>query len=229
MSTDHNVSPFNTVPAAIVALVVVIAGAELVFSLAQMGLIGRYQGGDDLRMMALQTYAFSGEIFDMMLERGEFPPSQLLRFVSYGFVHISFTQMIFGAVLTLALGKMVAETFGQVQALVLFFGGLICGALAYALLLNDSVPLFGAFPGAYALIGAYTYILWVHYGHLGENQYRAFTLIGGLCVFHLVFGVVFGASNLWVAELGGFAAGMFLSVPLSPGGWARLMQRMRQR
>lgn len=229
MQFDHDASPFNAVPPAILLLAAAILVPELVFLAAQNGLIGDYRGGGDLRQFALQKYAFSGDIFSLMVQRGEFPPNQLMRIVTYGFVHGSFTHMAFAGVFTLALGKMVAEVFGQVQALALFLAGLVCGALAYWLALDDPFPLFGAFPGAYALIGGYTYILWVHLGHLGESQYRAFGLIAALLLIQLVFAMLFGGTNDWVADIGGFLAGLFLSVPLSPGGWRRLRNRLRQR
>ncbi|QDC11346.1 rhomboid family intramembrane serine protease [Oceanicola sp. D3] len=228
MDWDHNASPFNAVPPVVLALVGLMGAAELWFMLSQAGIVGNTRGGDDARIFALQRFAFSGEIMGMMVERGEYPASQLMRTVTYPFVHGGFTHMLFAAVFTLALGKMVGEVLGQVAVVVLFFAGTVAGALAFWLLAGGGA-LYGAFPGAYALIGGYTYILWVHYGHMGESQYRAFTLIGVLLVFQLVFGVLFGAGNDWIGDIGGFFAGLFLSVPLAPGGWQRLMARLRRR
>ena len=153
----------------------------------------------------------------------------MMRFVSYAFVHVSFTHMVFAGVFTLALGKMVGDIFGQVAVAAIFFAGVIAGAVAYWLIAGDPAPLIGGFPGAYALIGGYTYIMWVHLGHVGESQYRAFLLIGILLAFQLLMSLMFGGGADWVADIGGFFAGLFLSVPLAPGGWARLKQRIRRR
>jgi membrane associated rhomboid family serine protease len=45
----------------------------------------------------------------------------------------------------------------------------------------------------------------------------------------LVFGVLFGGSWDWVADVAGFAAGFLLSFLVSPGGFARLLDQIRQR
>ncbi|MCO6383774.1 MAG: rhomboid family intramembrane serine protease [Vannielia sp.] len=228
MDWDHNASPFNAVPPVVLALVGAMFAVELWFVLSQSGIVGATRGGDDARIFALQRFAFSGEIMSLMVERGEYPPAQVMRVVTYPFVHGGFTHMIFAGVFTLALGKMVGEVLGQVAVAVLFLAGTVAGAMAFWLLAGGGA-LYGAFPGAYALIGGYTYIMWVHLGRMGESQYRAFSLIGVLLVFQLVFGVLFGAGNDWIGDIGGFFAGLFLSVPLAPGGWRRLMERMRRR
>ena len=67
------------------------------------------------------------------------------------------------------------------------------------------------------------------YGVAGENQYRAFTLIGLLLAIQLVFGALFGSSNDWVAEVSGFAVGFAISPLLAPGGFRRVLDRLRQR
>jgi membrane associated rhomboid family serine protease len=45
----------------------------------------------------------------------------------------------------------------------------------------------------------------------------------------LVFGLLFGSSAEWVADLAGFAIGFALSTVLVPGGWSKLVKRLRQR
>ena len=90
-------------------------------------------------------------------------------------------------------------------------------------------PLVGGFPSVYGLIGAYTFLLWVRFGAMGENQYQAFTLIGFLLGIQLVFGVFFGSTSDWVAELAGFAFGFVLTPALVPGAFRRFLDRVRQR
>ncbi|MBT0955896.1 rhomboid family intramembrane serine protease [Alphaproteobacteria bacterium KMM 3653] len=229
MYQDPNASPFNALPKAVIVLAAAIFAVELYFMAGQAGLIGNTRGGDDLRILAIQDYAFSGQLLDYMIRTGQFPAEHLLRFVTYPFVHFSFTSMIFAAVFVLALGKMVGEAFGNVAVCVIFFVASFVGALVYGLLLNDPRPLVGGFVGAYGLIGAYTFILWVGLGRTGQNQMQAFTLIGALCAYQLIFGVIFGASNDWVAEIAGFLTGGALPMVLSPGGRAALLAQIRRR
>jgi membrane associated rhomboid family serine protease len=226
MGNDQNISAVNPLPPVVAALFLVILGIELLFQLGTRGLVGG-PGAVGWRLEAIQTYAFSGDILDWMRETGQWPPEQLFRFLSYPFVHTSFTHALFVGVFLLAMGKMVAEVFGSVAFLVVFVVSGIGGALAYGVLLDDPVPLIGGFPPVYGLIGAFTYMLWRSLSTVGANQARAFTLISFLMGIQLLFGLLFGGNNDWVADLAGFATGFGLSFFVSPGGWARLRSRIR--
>lgn len=229
MHQDPDASPFNALPRVVVLLAAAIFGAEMLFVLAKSGLIGGSRGGDDWRVFALQRFAFSGDIFKWMIETGRWQPEHLLRFVSYAFVHFTFTHMIFVVVFVLALGKMVGEAFNAVAVLLIFFGATVVGALAYGLILNDPRPLVGGYSGAYGLIGAYTLILWIGYGAVGANQYRAFSLIGMLLAIQLIFGLFFDVGNDWLAEIAGFITGFATAALLIPGSFGRLVAKMRDR
>ena len=226
MSSEPNASPVNPLPPLVVVLFLIIVGVEAAFSLGAQGVIG---GAEAVgwRLWAFQSYAFSGDIFDWMVETSRWPPEHLLRFFSFSFVHASLTHAAFAGVILLAMGKMVAEAFGQWRMLALFVLSGAGGALVYAVILNDPVPLVGAFPNVYGLIGGFTFLLWRNLEELGQNQYRAFTLIGFLMAFQLVFGLLFGAQNDWVADASGFVVGFGLSFVLSPGGWGRVRERIR--
>ncbi len=227
MSTPHNESPVNPLPPVVVALFLVMAGVELAFVLGSRGLIGG-PGAVGWRIEAIERYAFSGQILDWMLATGQYPPEHLMRFVTYPFIHASFTHAMVGAVMLLALGKMVGEVFGAIATLAIFVLSSIGGALAYGLILDTPVPLIGAFPPVYGLIGAFTYLLWVKLGEMGAQQIRAFSLIGLLLGLQLIFGLLFGSTNDWVADLGGFVVGLSLSLFLVPGGWTKILSLVRR-
>ena len=129
----------------------------------------------------------------------------------------------------LALGKFVGEVFSPAATLATFFLSSVFGALVFGLILDGAVPLIGAFPGIYGLIGAFTYILWLRLGQAGEDQLRAFQLIGFLLGLQLIYGLLFGAGVQWIAELAGFAAGFGMSTVLAPGGFAALLAKLRER
>ncbi|MEN8658188.1 rhomboid family intramembrane serine protease [Marivita sp.] len=228
MTHPHNESPLNPLPPVVIALFLVIVGLEVVFNLGARGLIGGPQAVG-WRLGTLERFAFSAEIFAWMRESGRWPIEHVMRFVSYPFVHASFTHALFAGVMLLALGKMVGEVMGSLAVLLLFFVSAAGGALVYALLVGSSTPLIGAYPAVYGLIGGFTYLLWLRLGQLGEKQMRAFTLIGFLLVIQLIFGLLFGANAEWVADLAGFVIGFAMSTLLVPGGWAKLVDRLRQR
>lgn len=163
-----------------------------------------------------------------MLQNGRFPEEHLIRFVTYGFVHGSFTHALFAGVMLLALGKFVGEVFNQWATLVLFIGSSVAGAALYGLLVSGAQPwLAGAFPGVYGLIGGFTYLMWLKLGQMGAQQARAFSLIGILLALQLIFALLFGGSSEWLADIGGFAFGFMLSFFLSPGGWAKIRAKIR--
>jgi rhomboid protease GluP len=225
---DHNVSPFNALPPVVVALAVVIAGLEGMFQLATSGFLGG-QGGVGWRLAAMQDYAVLDEVADWMLANGRFPPDQLLRFLTYPLIHGGFVHAAFVVVFILAIGKMVAEVFSPLAFVAIFWVSAVFGALAYVLFLDSPFPLIGGYPGVYGLIGAFTFLMWVDAGMRGENQLRAFGLIGALLAIQIVFGVIQGDFGNVVADLAGFVAGFLLSFIVSPGGWQRALNRLRQR
>ncbi len=218
--------PVNPLPRVVIALFAVVMGIEALFSLGAQGIIGGPQA-IGWRLGAIQGYAFSAEIFQWMLANGRWPGEHLARFVTYPFIHGNFTHALFAGVMLLALGKFVGEVFRGWAVLAVFFGASIGGAAVYGLLAASPIPLLGAFPGVYGLIGAFTYLLWLRLGQEGGPQIRAFTLIAFLMGIQLVFGILFGGSRDWIADLSGFVFGFGLSFVVSPGGFARLREKLR--
>lgn len=226
MDPQQPQAPVNPLPPVVILLFLALVLPEAIFTLGETGWLG--PDGIGWRLAVTQDYAFSGDLFDWMLANGRWVPEHLMRFVTYAFIHTSFTGTLFASVLMLALGKLVAEAMGQVAALVLFFGGSVFGALIFGLLLNDPTWLIGGFPGIYGLIGGYSFLLWQKLGDAGQQQLRAFGLIAVLMGIQLLFGVFFGPSTLWVADLAGFVFGFGASVVLIPGGLDRIISAMRR-
>ena len=227
MHDPHMEPPVNPLPPTVTALFVVIAGIEAIFTLAEAGLIGGREG-IGWRLAYVREYGFSGDIFDWMVANGVWPVQQVMRFVTYPFLNMGFTQGLFAVVLLLAMGKMVAEAMGQVAFVAIFFVSGIGGALVYGLLLNDPQWLVGAYPNVYGLIGGYSFVMWRRLGAEGSPQARAFSLIAILMGIQLLWGVFFTIGTTWVAELVGFFVGFALCFVLAPGEWSRLLQRIRR-
>ncbi|TXH99165.1 MAG: rhomboid family intramembrane serine protease [Pseudorhodobacter sp.] len=223
---DHNAPPLNPLPPVVWALALPMIALEIVLQAGEAGLAGG-PAAVGWRLEAIQTAAFIPDLWREMWSFGQFPADHMARFVAYPFVHGSLTQTAFAVVILLALGKFVGEVLRGWAVLVVFFGAAIAGALAYGLV-QTRVPLFGAYPGDYGLVGAFTYLMWLRLAGSGR-EYRAFSMIGILMFGQLVFGLFFGVGLGWIAELTGFAAGLALTVLVTPGGIPRLMDRLRQR
>lgn len=223
---DHNAPPLNPLPPVVWVLALPMIAMEIVLQLGAAGVAG---GPDAVgwRIDAITRLAFVPDLWREMLSLQDFPPEHLARFVGYPFVHGNLTHTAFAVVILLALGKFVGEILRFWAVLVVFFGAAVVGALAYGLVATR-VPLFGAYPGDYGLVGAFTYLMWLRLAGSGR-EYRAFTMIGFLLAAQLIFGVFFGGGMDWVADLAGFAAGFGLTILVTPGGIGRMMDRIRQR
>jgi membrane associated rhomboid family serine protease len=227
MTHPHNEAPVNPLPPVVVAMFLVLAGIELTLWLGAQGLVGG-PGAVGWRTAAIETYGFSGRAFDAMVAAGQWPAQYMVRFFSYPFLHGSFSSALFSVVILLAMGKIVTEALGTLAFLTIFFLSTVVGAVAFGLL-TDAPWLIGAFPPVYGLIGAFTFLLWVRLGNSGAPQIRAFALIGMLMAVQLVFGLLFGSGGDWVADIAGFVVGFGVAVLMAPGGFARVMARLRKR
>lgn len=228
MDFDHNAAPINPLPWAVWLLVLPIAALEIAFDLGEAGMIGG-PAAAGWRVAVGQDYSFWRPTLDWMLETHQLRFEVLIRFFSYAFLHVDAMHALFVVVMTMAMGKFVGEVFNGFALLAVFLVSAAAGALAYGLLGNSDVPLIGGFPGVYGLIGAFTFILWVRLGAVGANRVRAFTLIGFLMFIQFAFGLLFGGSRVWIADIGAFAAGFALSFVVSPGGPARVLALLRER
>lgn len=228
MRDGYDTSPFNPVPWVVWLVLLPVVAVEAVVLIGQVGLAGG-PAAVGWRSAAIEMFALSPLMLDHMVATGVWTPDYLMRFLSYGFVHASFAHALFAAVFILALGKMVAEIFSPWAFLVVFFGAAVTGAVAYSLVPGVRAPLLGAYPAAYGLIGAFTFILWARLGAGHAHRGRAFLLIGTLLAMQLVFNIIFGGAPVWIADLGGFAAGFALSFLVAPGGPSALLRRLRRR
>jgi membrane associated rhomboid family serine protease len=229
LNPDHNASPFNAVPPVALVAALAMAGIEIAVEAGARGFVGGPQAVS-WRLELLDRFAFSGPLFRWMLEdTSRLTASGLARFVTYPFVHGSFTHMLFAAVITLALGKFVGEVFRPLALVAVWAVAAVAGALAHAAL-PITLPLYGGMPPAYGLIGALTFILWRRARDRGQPPWPAFRMIGFLVVLQVLFAGIDGAFGPQVvAELTAFVAGFLVSFAVSPGGWQRLTATIRQR
>lgn len=227
MSYNPNPPAVNPLPWIVWALALPIIAMEVLLTLGETGLISDAARG--WRVDALMRFSFFPQFAQVAWIEGSWLPYEPWRLLTYAFVHGGMTNAIFAVVILLALGKMVGEIFSPLAVLTIWVASTVLGGFAYVLLTNEQYPLVGAFPAVYGLIGAFTFLLWVRLAGTGNQQYRAFTLIGMLLAMQLLFGLLFGGGMQWVAEVAGFATGFFASFIVSPGGLNRVMTRLRQR
>jgi membrane associated rhomboid family serine protease len=229
MDPDRNAPPLNPLPPIVWLLALPLIAMELVVQLQAVGLAGGPLSSN-WRTDAYYRFALVPELLHQQWETGGHPLAELHRLVSYTLVHGSFTHAVFAIVMLLALGKWVGEVFRWWAVLIVVLGSAAVGAICYGLLVPGlRTPLFGAYPAVYGLIGAFTFMIFTNLSRVGANKWRAFSLIGVLLFVQFIFGVLFGGGWEWVADVTGFAAGFLLSFVVSPGGFRRVMDQLRQR
>lgn len=225
---DYDQAPINPLPLAVWLLAGPMIALEILFSLGSAQIIGG-PNAIGWRTYAIETYGVWPAYWRQQLDAQAFDFELLSRFVTYPFLHINATHAIFAIVILLALGKYVGEVFRSAATLAVYFISGAVGAVVYASLPMVDLPLFGAYPGDYGLIGAFTYLLWLRLAGTGLKQIRAFSMIGFLLAVQLVFGLLFGGGDEWIADIIAFATGFLLSFGLAPGGMAKLRGLIRQR
>lgn len=228
MRPGFDEAPLNPIPWVVWLILLPIVAMEVTLNLGAIGLAGS-DAAIGWRNDALQRFALPPQLLGMMIESRQFAPTDLMRFLAYGLVHGDPMHAIFVGVFILALGKMVAEVYRPLAVLVIYLGAGVFAGLVYSLVPGLSFPLFGGFPAVYGLIGAFTFILWARLGMENANRMRAFTLIGFLLGIQMLFGLIFGGTPDWIADVAGFAFGFGASFLVGPGGPAHLLARIRQR
>lgn len=225
---DRNAPPLNPLPPIVWIMALPMIAMEVVLAAGEAGLAGG-PAAIGWRVAAILKVAVVPDLWHEMRLLRDFAPENLARFVLYPFVHASLTHAIFGVVILLALGKFVGEVLRWWTIPLVFFAAAIAGGLVYAEFATTRAGLFGAYPGVYGLVGAFTYLLWLRLQGTGLRQYRAFAMIGMMMFIQLVFGLLFGGGQEWMADLSGFVVGFLLTVLLVPGGIRHLLERIRQR
>ncbi len=220
---DLNAPPINPLPPVIILLACLIGGVEAAFQAAEAGLIGGDEG-IGWRLTTVRQFAFSDRLFDWMRVNGVYSGHNILRFVTYVFIHQSIMHTVFALVFVLAIGKFVAEIMHPLAVLLVFFTSAAIGALVYSFVLDERFALIGAYPAIYGLIGAFTWLRFTALQEEGESGFRAFNLIIFFTAITLIYKFLFGGTGDWLAELVGFGVGFLLAVVFGPDGKRRLQK-----
>ena len=220
---------FNPLPGAVWLVIGLIAGIEAVLWAGGAGLIGGPQALG-WRLAAIERFAFSSAVQGWMWETGRFPLAHLWRYPAFGLIHAGPMHAFFVVVLVAALGKYVAEAFGNAAFLAVLAVPPMAGAAVFGLVMGSDTRgwLLGGMAMVFGLVGALTWWRWQAAGDAAGRR-RAFGLIGVLLAARLGFGLLAETGQGWIAELAAFGTGFALAALVGPGGWARLRERLRRR
>lgn len=221
MTPDTSIrSPLNPLPVAVWAVVLAIAGIELVLWAGAHGLVN-WAGSAGWRAQALVAVGITPDLQAWMLEARQAPPEHLLRYLGFGFVHLGPLQAALVVVITAALGKYCAECLGSWRVLLLLALSQAMGGFAFGLVAQPGTWLIGGYPLIFALAGCYAALVWAS-GDDGGARLKALALVGVLLTGRLALAAFMGGGADWVADLVACAAGYALGHFLRPGLVARL-------
>lgn len=214
--------PLTPAPAraftAIVAVIALCSGVELVLQGADHGLWG------SVRWRGL-VWAYGGFWSGLLQDwQPNFPGQGVLMFLTYSLVHTGFAHLL-GNMLTLAaLGQRLPDRMGAAGFLALYALSSLGAALGFALLDHGAAPMIGASGAVFGLAGALT--LWDIQARpvpvWSPLVWRRLALIlTGLVLLNLIPWALQGGNLAWQAHLGGFVTGFGLAA-LYPGLLAKI-------
>ena len=219
---------FGKMNPAIVALAFVIGGLELLFLAGEQGWLG---GSGDIasRRYAIIDYGFWSQNFKAMVLDGKIDSSVLVTFITYPLIHLSFTHALISVAFILAVGNTISRIFGPVRLLLSFFVPGIVGAFVFGIASNSQFPLVGATPAVFGFVGTFGAMV-VH--SFDRTEPARATRLLAIPVFLLavptLFNILLGDTEIWKADLAGFAVGYITATFSLPGGIGSLFRMLRE-
>ena len=222
--SDSPIHAVNPLPPTVIVLFLIIVIGEAYIAGAEARLWGSF----DARIALMRQFAFMPEGFGRTMSAGLWISELFWRMLTYPFVHGSLMQGVFASVFILAMGKFVGEVLGNIAVVAIFFASAIFAALGFAMFTSSGFPLFGGFPAAYGLIGAFTFVLFSRSEGLLSQQLMAFRLLGILMLINIGFSLLQDGPPIWVAELCGAVTGFISAAIIHPGGVRVIVNKFRQ-
>ncbi len=150
-----------------------------------------------------------------ILEQGE-----AWRLLSYGFLHLSFTHLLFNLCFLAYTGYHLERALGRAQLVLLYVASVVFGGLLSMSMAPDR-PSLGASGGDFGLLAASVVLGWKHWDALPVRARRYF---GWALAPYLGFSIISGLQSEQVdnwSHLGGLLAGGLLATVLDPPLLAR--------
>lgn len=187
--------------AAIVALVMVNVGIELVLTAADYGLIGTQRW----RSIAYQNGAFwAGLLHDW---RPNFPAQPWTMFLSYSVLHSGPVHMIGNMLVLWVVGRILRLRLGVKGFFFVYLVSALGGALLFGVLTNSPQPMVGASGALFGLVGTWQYWRWSGRRRARRSLRPVIQTLVVLAALNAIVWVLQGGLLAWETHLGGFIAG----------------------
>lgn len=212
----------NPLPWAVWALVLPIAGVELVLSAGAHGLVN-WPGSALWREGVMARLAVSPALQDWMLATGQVSLTHLARYAGFALVHHGPAQALLIVVILAALAKVAAEALGSGRVLVIVLLAQGLGAAAFGLTAPEGALLIGGHPLIFAAAGSYGAVM-AQKGTDAATRLKGLKLVAALVVVRLILVVLTGSPADVLADLVACLMGYALARALRPG----ILRRLRR-
>ena len=150
-----------------------------------------------------------GALFGPLVAAGQY-----WRLFTAMFLHIGIAHLVFNLLGLFLFGRAVEQIFGTFRFLVSYVLAGLVGSIA-SYVFNPAVLAAGASGAIFGVLGALVSYLAVQREVFGRLGQRELTSILFLAAMNLLYGLTTQGIDNW-AHIGGFAAGIFLGLALSP-------------
>jgi rhomboid protease GluP len=205
MSSPLSSTPDPTwrpLPPALVTLVIVMVGIELLLQLADLGIVG----DRSLRPRVYVLGAFWASLFHDT--QPVFSLQPVTMFVSHAMLHGGLLHLGMNAAVLLGLGRLIGDRYGAGAILPLFLLSAIAGGAVFALLNVSDIPMVGASGAVFGFLGVWT--AWDWHRHRAHGVSTRPVVMRGvvLVLINVLFFFGLGGMIAWEAHFGGYVAGL---------------------
>ena len=141
------------------------------------------------------------------------------RFLTSGFLHISFWHLLMNMMSLISLGRITEKIYGSKKYFLILFGSILFGN-AFCYILDGNLIAVGLSGGLYGLLAA----MLIHFIHSGMMKNpRIMSSAINMVIINLMINLMPNVSVL--SHLGGFAGGLFLSLIFYPNEFLNKMKK----
>ena len=194
----------------VLAIFVMCLVPEVLLSGADWGL----WGSPRWRLWAFQNAGFwSGLLHNW---RPNYAVQPWTMFLTYGFLHAGAVHFLVNMTTLVSLGPPLADRLGAGRLVWLYAGAIVGGALGFAALSSEVLPMVGASGALFGLAGAHVALHYRARRAVRASQRPVLRAVLGLVALNLLLWWAMNGQLAWQTHLGGFVTGWFLALWLDP-------------
>lgn len=207
--TDPSTNP-SPGRAAIITLVVLCVGIEVILQLGDRGFFGTSR----FRSLVYEYGGFWSGLLGNW--KPNYPIQPWLMFVTYGFLHAGLWHLALNMVTLVSLSLPVALRVGGASLVLLYCLSMLGGGIGFALLSDSYRPMVGASGALFGLAGAILAWEYVDRFTLQERLWPVARAILLLAALNVALYYAMDRLLAWEAHLGGFVMGWIAALLIDP-------------